>query len=89
MGKKSRIPSPCIDVCKFKREGHCTGCSMTKAQKKVFKTLKKPGQQAAFVEMLVHQQNDMGGYPNWASRYIRKCHERGAHPPDKILDNAG
>ena len=38
MSKKT--PSPCIDVCKFRREGHCIGCSMTKAQKSMFKKLK-------------------------------------------------
>ncbi|MEM6670690.1 MAG: DUF1289 domain-containing protein, partial [Pseudomonadota bacterium] len=26
-----KLPSPCIDVCKFRRAGHCIGCSMTKA----------------------------------------------------------
>ena len=56
MSKK--LPSPCIDVCKFRRGGHCIGCSMTKAQKKMFKALKKPEHQEAFVEMLVHQQNE-------------------------------
>ncbi|MEM7240341.1 MAG: DUF1289 domain-containing protein, partial [Pseudomonadota bacterium] len=27
----SKIPSPCIDVCKYKLKGHCIACSMTKA----------------------------------------------------------
>ena len=30
MAKK--LPSPCIDVCKFRRAGHCIGCSMTKSR---------------------------------------------------------
>lgn len=89
MGKKSKIPSPCIDVCKFKREGHCIGCSMTKVQKKMFKSLKKPAQQEAFVEMLVHQQNDLGGFRYWTSRYTRKCQERGVQPPGRVLHKAG
>ncbi|MEM7463357.1 MAG: DUF1289 domain-containing protein, partial [Pseudomonadota bacterium] len=38
MSKK--IPSPCVDVCKYKRQGHCIACSMTKAQKSQFKKLK-------------------------------------------------
>ena len=34
-----KIPSPCIDVCKYKYKNHCIGCSMTKIQKKTFKKL--------------------------------------------------
>ena len=49
MGNKSKVPSPCIDVCKFRRAGHCIGCSMTKPQKKLFKALKKRDQQEGFV----------------------------------------
>ena len=58
----SKTPSPCIDVCKFKREGHCIGCSMTKAQKSLFKELKKDKHREAFVEMLVGQQTMLGRY---------------------------
>ncbi|MGY9010678.1 MAG: DUF1289 domain-containing protein [Rhodobacterales bacterium] len=32
--------SPCVDICKFKLQGHCLGCSMTKAQRSLFKSLK-------------------------------------------------
>ncbi|MDF0603337.1 DUF1289 domain-containing protein [Psychromarinibacter sp. C21-152] len=77
MGKKRKIPSPCVDVCKFRREGHCIGCSMTKTQKKMFKSLKKPEHQEAFVEMLVHQQNDMGRYTHWAPAYMKKLRKKG------------
>ena len=71
MGKK-KVPSPCVDVCKFRREGHCIGCSMTKTQKKMFKSLKKPEHQEAFLVMLVHQQKDMGRYTHWAPAYLKK-----------------
>jgi len=89
MGKKDKIPSPCIDVCKFRRAGHCIGCSMTKAQKKMFKALKKPDHQVAFVDMLVHQQGDMGKYRHWAPAYARKCLKKGVHPPVRGLAKAG
>ena len=79
MAKK--LPSPCIDVCKFRREGHCIGCSMTKAQKKMFKTLKKPEHREAFVTMLVHQQNDLGLFRHWAPAYLKKCAKKGVMPP--------
>ena len=82
MAKKSEtLPSPCIDVCKFKREGHCIGCSMTKAQKKLYKSIKKPEQQAAFLEMLLHQQADLGKYRHWQRAYEKKCAKKKVTPP--------
>ncbi len=68
-----KVPSPCIDVCKYKRGGHCIGCSMTKPQKKLFKALKKPEHKQAFVEMLMLQQDALGKYGHWAKAYQRKC----------------
>lgn len=80
MGKKKKLPSPCIDVCKFRREGHCIGCSMTKGQKKMFKSLKRPEQQEAFLEFLLHQQSDLGKYGHWMPAYLKKCWKKGAKP---------
>lgn len=77
----SKIPSPCIKVCKFKRDGHCIGCSMTKAQKAMFKTLKKETHQRAFLDLLVHQQNDMGKFSHWAAAYRKRCDKKGVAPP--------
>jgi len=67
-----KIPNPCIDVCKFKREGHCIGCSMTKAQKSMFKSLKKDEHRRGFVEMLTAQQQLMGKYTHWNIAYRKK-----------------
>ena len=75
MAKK--VPSPCIDVCRFRREGHCIGCSMTKLQKKMFKSLRKPAHQDAFVRLLVLQQNDLGRYAHWAPAYRKKLKKKG------------
>jgi len=72
----SKIPSPCIDVCKFKRDGHCIGCSMTKAQKSAFKQLKKNKQREAFVELVVAQQCVMGRYKHWERAYAKKCKKK-------------
>ncbi|GGB06909.1 DUF1289 domain-containing protein [Allosediminivita pacifica] len=74
----AKTPSPCIDVCKFKREGHCIGCSMTKPQKKMFKSLKKDDQREAFIEMLMAQQEVMGRYRHWAVAYDKKCRKKNA-----------
>lgn len=83
-----KTPSPCIDVCKFKRGGHCIGCSMTKAQKSMFKGLKKNRHRAAFVEMLVAQQSQLGRFSHWAPRYLRKCLKKGAKPIPAVRDAA-
>ena len=80
----SKIPSPCLDVCKFKREGHCIGCSMTKAQKSLFKNLKKPKHKEAYIEMLLAQQDRLGRYSHWAEGYKRKCAKKGVTPPLKL-----
>ncbi|MCE0504026.1 MULTISPECIES: DUF1289 domain-containing protein [unclassified Roseivivax] len=76
----SKIPSPCIDVCKFRREGHCIGCSMTKGQKKLFKSLKSNKHREAFLTMLVAQQENMGKYRAWAPAYEKRCAKKGARP---------
>ncbi len=87
-----KIPSPCIDVCKFRRDGpagdHCIGCSMTKTQKKMFKALKNDDQRAAFIAMLRAQQAQMGKYPAWAPAYLRRCVKKGVKPPQAVRDAA-
>ncbi|MBT8454640.1 MAG: DUF1289 domain-containing protein [Rhodobacteraceae bacterium] len=77
----AKVPSPCIDVCKYKRQGHCIGCSMTKAQKSLYKTLKKPRHRAAFVGMLKAQQDRLGKYGAWSRAYARKCDRKGVPNP--------
>lgn len=71
-------PNPCIGVCKFKRAGHCVGCSMTKAQKALYKSLKKNGHKAAFIQMLQAQQEQLGKFDHWNTIYDRKCRKKGA-----------
>lgn len=76
-----KTPSPCIDVCKFKRGGHCIGCSMTKEQKSMFKSLKKEKHQHAFIDMLVSQQAHLGKFGHWSDAYRAKCRKKGAPNP--------
>ena len=57
--------SPCIDVCKYRDDGHCIGCSMTKIQKKISKSLKSKDKQLAFLELIRMQQNLLGGFETW------------------------
>jgi len=84
----SKIPSPCIGVCKFRiSNGHCVGCSMTKAQKSVFKKLKKDKARAAFVTMLTGQQRAVGSSRGWATAYLRKCKKKGAKAPHLLVED--
>lgn len=70
---KTKVPNPCIDVCKYKRQGHCIGCAMTKAQKSLYKSLKKDKHRQAFVQLLKKQQDAMGKYKAWPIAYAKKC----------------
>ncbi|MEL6563766.1 MAG: DUF1289 domain-containing protein [Pseudomonadota bacterium] len=73
----AKIPSPCIDVCKFKRDGgHCIGCSMTKAQKSLFKSLKKDKHRSGFIQMLTAQQDRLGRYKHWDQAYRKRLSKR-------------
>ena len=76
-----RTPSPCIDVCKFKREGHCIGCSMTKDQKSIFKSLNKEPHRSGFLTMLMAQQAHLGKFDGWQIAYKKKCHKKGQKIP--------
>ena len=67
-----KIPSPCLSVCKYKQNDHCIACSMTKAQKKIFKKLKKSSERAAFIQLVEHQQAQLGGFDAWRIFYDRK-----------------
>ena len=68
----SKKTSPCIGICKFYRDGHCVGCSMTKAQKSNSKKLTDPKEMNDFLTSLVMQQNDLGGYESWELKYRQK-----------------
>ena len=57
--------SPCVKVCKYREDGHCMGCSMTKTQKKISKKLKSKDTQMAFVGLVRVQQAYLGGYEAW------------------------
>ena len=73
----SKLPSPCIGVCKFRLKGHCSACTMTKAQKSMFKKLKKDSHRRAFVTLLDAQQTVLGKNRAWARIYQRKLDKRG------------
>ncbi|MEM7776709.1 MAG: DUF1289 domain-containing protein [Pseudomonadota bacterium] len=76
-----KVPSPCIDVCKFKRKGHCIGCGMSKKQKKAFKSLSSRKKKLAFLRDLMVQQDELGGFPVWPRAYRKRCAKKGRPCP--------
>ena len=85
MGQK--VPSPCIDVCKFRRGDHCIGCSMDKKQKKQFKKLGKRKKQLGVIVELIEQQKEMGGYAFWEKAYRKRCRKKDAACPLDELES--
>ena len=76
-----KVPSPCIDVCKFKNAGHCIGCGMTKKQRKTFKHLDGKKAKRKFIAALPAQQAQIGLKSNWERAYRRRCAKKGVDCP--------
>ena len=64
--------SPCVKICKYREDGHCVGCSMTKTQKKISKKLKSKDTQTAFLRLIRMQQTCLGGYEDWEKAHLAK-----------------
>ena len=67
-----KIPSPCIDVCKYKLNNHCIGCSMTKSQKRIYKKLKNLEKKKKYIKLILKQQKDLGKFKHWEKIYQKK-----------------
>ncbi|WP_179379355.1 DUF1289 domain-containing protein [Jannaschia marina] len=84
----AKLSSPCIGVCKFRRTGpagaHCIGCSMTKAQKEVGKSLKKPSRMEGFIALVMAQQSAMGRYAHWRPAYLKRALKKGRKVPSVV-----
>lgn len=75
-------PSPCIDVCKYKRQGRCVGCAMTEMEKAAFPRAGSGAAKRAFFEALVARMGEtMRNTAFWASAYRRKCAQEGVRCP--------
>ena len=78
----ARPPSPCIDVCKYRLQGHCIGCGMTKAQKAMAERLHDRAALESFLTALVAQQQDLGRpFWGWETAYRQKCARAGVPCP--------
>ncbi len=80
----SKIISPCVGICKYKLQGHCSGCGMKKGQKKAFKKIKTSTERRAFLLALISCQKELDVHDNWARSYHRKCAKRGKQLPLKL-----
>ena len=80
-----KIPSPCIDVCKYKFNHHCIGCSMTKIQKKTFKKLKSNDNKKKFIKFIYSQQKILGRFKHWEKVYQKKCDKKDVSFKDLII----
>ena len=68
--------NPCVKICKYREDGHCVGCSMTKTQKKISKRLKSKDTKAAFLRLIRMQQNCLGGYEDWERDHVARYHSK-------------
>ncbi len=83
----ARAPSPCVDVCKYKRQGRCIGCSMTKAEKDAFPRHGGGGAKKAFIEGLIGRLAESTRNPAfWVMAYRRKCEMEGVTCPIREAD---
>jgi hypothetical protein len=57
---------------------------MTKAQKKLFKSLKRDEHREAFIDMLMSQQSALGKYSHWQVAYAKKCKKKKIKPPKAL-----
>jgi predicted Fe-S protein YdhL (DUF1289 family) len=80
-----KIPSPCIDVCKYKFKHHCIGCSMTKNQKKLFKKLKSNYNKKKFINLIYNQQKAFGKFKHWEKIYQKKCDKKNVNFKNLII----
>ncbi|MDE0924740.1 DUF1289 domain-containing protein [Aurantimonas coralicida] len=83
-------PSPCVDICKYKRQGRCVGCSMTKAEKQAFPSSGGAEQKREFIETLIGRLQESARNPAfWIMSYRRKCEREGVPCPIPVEGDDG
>lgn len=81
-------PSPCIDICKYKRQGRCVGCTMTKAEKDGFPRSGDAARKRDFFRGLLERLANERNPAFWAGAYRRKCEKEGVACPLDAPDGA-
>ena len=57
---------------------------MTKAQKSLFKSLKKDKHRSGFIQMLTAQQDRLGRYKHWDQAYRKRLSKRNIAASDLL-----
>jgi predicted Fe-S protein YdhL (DUF1289 family) len=77
LGKKNKIPSPCIDICKDIR-GVCIGCGRTKKDEKAWKKAGSDEERLELLRQCLKKTARIGTQKLWLRQYKRKCLKKGA-----------
>lgn len=81
------VPSPCVDVCKYKRQGRCIGCSMTREEKQAFPRSGDGAAKKDFIEGLIARLAGATRNPAfWIMAYRRKCEREGLECPIREIE---
>lgn len=83
LGKKSKLPSPCVGICKDKR-GVCIACGRDEDDEKAWKRADGAKEKLALLEACARNTQVLGTRQFWETEYRRKCIKKGVPCP---LDN--
>lgn len=84
MGKKNKVPSPCVDVCKDRR-GVCIACGREERDKDAWKKAESRQEKLVLLAECVARTEAIGTRAFWEAEYRRKCRKKGVPCP---LDEA-
>jgi predicted Fe-S protein YdhL (DUF1289 family) len=80
LGKKAKIPSPCIDICKDKG-GVCIACGRSKKDEKAWKYAESEKEKLALLRDCLDKTDAIGTRAFWEREYRRKCAKKGLDCP--------
>jgi predicted Fe-S protein YdhL (DUF1289 family) len=85
LGKKDKIPSPCVDICKDKR-GICIACGRTDRDKDAWKAAESRDEKMRLLADCAAQTQALGTHAFWEAEYRRKCRKKGVDCPLDSFD---
>lgn len=80
LGKKDKIPSPCVDICKDKR-GICIACGRDKRDKDAWKSADGRDEKLQLLAECAARTQALGTRGFWEAEYRRKCRKKGVSCP--------
>jgi len=86
LGKKSKLPSPCVGICKEKR-GVCIACGRDEDDEKAWKRADGLAEKLALLADCSRNTQKLGTRQFWEAEYRRKCLKKGVSCPlDGVRD---